>query len=119
MVFEKTLELRVQLSIVLDALDVMTLRHPFDMQDRKRYRKRSMGENNFCHVRRRTDDLAFGLEPCFEFFGELPEKLYMFCLFAGELQKGVHAKVVTHQRRPDVIEDERQNELFDQSEDPR
>ena len=106
---EEIIDRRVERLIVLDGLDIMALRHPFDMQDGESDGQRLMSENGFGDFGRRADDGTFRSEVFPKLLTEAFEELNMFGFFAGELQKGANAEIVLIERRANVIEHERQN----------
>lgn len=94
---EQALELWVEPLVVSGAVDVVTLRHPLDVQDDERDGQWVMGENGLGDLFGRPDDRAPGAEAALEILGEALEQLDVLGLFGGELQESARAVVV----RPD------------------
>src|SRR6185369_11537480 len=95
----------------------MSLRHPFDMKDQQRNCQRRMREHSLSDFGRRADNGTLSGEPSFEFLRETFEQLNVFCFFTGKLQESANTIIVVIERRADVIQYERENELLDQAKD--
>ena len=59
---QKALELLVEVAVILDALEVVPLSHPLDVQNHKRNRQWMLRENRLRNGFRRTDDFAVAAE---------------------------------------------------------
>jgi hypothetical protein len=83
--FEQALELRIEVLIVFDAIDVMTLDHPLDMKRRNRDAEwivlKYLSRNRF----RWSNDLAIGAEAFGEVLSKTFEKLNVLGFFACKL----------------------------------
>src|SRR4029453_6880135 len=66
-VLEQALELRIELLVLLRALEPVPLRHPLDVQDRQGHRERRVAEHGPGHGVGRADHLAGGAEAALEF----------------------------------------------------
>src|SRR5262249_40257124 len=115
-VSEQALELRIERLVALDAVLIMTLRHPLDVQDRQSDRQGIVRQDRFRNLIRRPDDRARYAEDALELLTEAFEEVNVFRLLARELQQGARPVIIALQLRTGVIHDERQNELLDQSE---
>ncbi|MCG3161789.1 MAG: hypothetical protein JMDDDDMK_03003 [Acidobacteria bacterium] len=115
--FEQALELRVERLVVFDAVQVMALRHPLDVQNRQRHGQRIVRQHGLSDGFRRADYSAFVAEAALKLFTEAFEEVDVFGLFARELQQRAHAIIVAMKLRAGVIQHERQDELFHQTED--
>ena len=107
MVFQKALELRIEILIVPNTLGVVRLDHPFDVQDGQRNREGLMGEHRIGYRRGRSDHFTLGAKSLHEVFAKPLEQVDVFRLFGGKAEQCA---------RPGMIEDERQDELLDQAE---
>src|SRR5215471_20978048 len=114
MVLEQTFELRIQFLIVLDAVHVMPLHHPLDVQGRQGNAERIMRQNFFGDSRGWSDHLTHGAKTCLEFAPEPLEQLDVLGFFARELQQRARAKVVRLKLLPRLVEHERQDKLFNE-----
>src|SRR5829696_6423869 len=115
--FEQALELRIELFIVLDAIDKVRLHHPFDVQRRDCDAQRVVCQYRARDLFRWSNDRAISAKTFFKFLPETFEQLNMLGLFTGKLQERTHTIVVATELRPGVVQHERQDEFFDQSED--
>src|SRR5262249_49499745 len=115
-VLEQALELRIQLLVVVHAVQVMPLSHPLDVQNHKRNRQRMLRENRMCNSFGRTDDFAVAAEGTQEVFPKSLEQIDVLGLFDGEVQKCAESGIVSVQYWPGMIEDEGQDELLDKAE---
>jgi hypothetical protein len=97
----------------------MLLAHPFDHQDHQADRERIMVENRGADVFGRPDHLALDGKAADERFVEALEQLDVLRFLAGEVEDRANAPVVAEQVRPRMVDDERQNELFDDDEDTK
>ena len=59
---------------------------------------------------------ALGAEAVLKLLPEALEELDVFCFFAGKLKQRADALVIPLKLRPGMIQNERQNELFHESE---
>src|SRR6185503_5950450 len=106
-----------QLLIILDAINIVVLNHPFDVQGyqgntqrivRKDLRRDSFGWSNY-----RT----FGFKAVRELLPESLEELNVLRFFAGELQKRSRSKIVGLQMGSCLVQHKGQDEFFDQPKD--
>src|SRR5262245_26355901 len=111
MVFHKALELRINVAVVLDASDVMLLRHPLDHEDREGDAEWFMRKDLLSDLVRRSDHLTLRTEVVSELFLEDLEQLNVLDLFANELKECANTPIVFVQRRTNMVEDERHNEF--------
>ena len=113
---EQALELRIEVLVVGNTVKIVSLRHPFDVQDRDGYSQRIVCEHGGRDSFRRANYSAGHAETALELFAEPFEELDVFCLFACKLQQRTRA-IIFRQCLPRVVDDEGQNELFDQAKD--
>src|SRR5687768_5322580 len=113
---QQALELRIEISVVANAFEIVLLRHPLDSQDDECHTKRTVREDSLSDFFCRSNRFAVSHEACFELFRELFEQVNVLGLFACELQERTSAIVVFIQVRSDVVENEGQNELLDEAE---
>ena len=113
---QQALELRIERLVVLHAVEEMTLRHPFDMQDEQRHRERMMRQHLAADRVGRTDHVACGAEAAVEFLAEFPEQLNVLCFLGGKAEERADPVVVMVQLRPHMVEHERKDKLLDQPE---
>ena len=113
---QQALELRIELVIVADALEIVLLRRPFDSENDERHAQRTVRQHRPPDFLRWANGFAIRDEALIEFLGKFFEQVNVFRLFTGELQKRSRAIVVLVQVRSYVVQHERKNEFFDQTE---
>src|SRR3954466_7861481 len=113
---QQALELRIERLVILHAVEEMTLRHPFDMQDEQRDRERVIGQHLAADRVGRTDHAARGAETAVEFLAEFPKQLNVLRFLGGKAEECADPVVVLVQLRPHMVEHERKNKLLDQPE---
>src|SRR5882724_1510605 len=113
---QQALELWVEVAVVLDALDVVSLGHPLDVQARQRDRQRGVRKHGLGKRIRRADYRAGAAESTLDLLPQPLEQMDVLGLLARELQQGADSIVVSLQLWPGVIEHKRENEFLDQSE---
>src|SRR5215475_4856255 len=116
MMFEQACELRIQILVVLDALDIVPQGHPLDVENRKRHSQSAMREHKLCHVLRRADELTLATETFLELLTKAFKEVNMLGFLAGESQQGPDPVVVAGELRPSMIHHVGENEFLDQSE---
>src|SRR6266545_385192 len=114
---EQALKLRIEILIVSDAVNVVALHHPLDVQRGQRHCQRIMSKYCARDCFGWTNDRTPRSEVCFKIRAESFEKLDVLGFFTGKLQQGAHSVVVSMDLRSGMIQYEGQNELFDQTED--
>src|SRR5678816_2438015 len=117
MVFEQTLELSVQFLVINNTVYEVPLSHPLDMQDYESNGKWMLGQHSLGDRFGRSNDFAGAAEGLEEVLAKAFEEVDVLGLFACKFQEGTHASIVSVKRGPRVIEHERQDELFDKTED--
>src|SRR5262249_38415991 len=111
---EQACELRIQILVVLDALDIVPQGHPLDVENRKRYSQSAVREHKPCHVIRRANELTLAAEALLEFFAEPFKEMNVFGFLAGESQQGSDPVVVAGELQPSVIHDVGENEFLNE-----
>src|SRR6185369_7665283 len=105
--FQEALELRVEGLIVPDALNVMALDHPLDVQRRQRHAQRIvleyLGRDRFGWTNYET----VSAETVLKFLAKAFEQLNVLRFLARKLQQRPDAVIVARQLRPSVVQDER------------
>src|SRR5689334_4895947 len=115
--FQQALELWIEVLVVFDAIHVMPLHHPLDVQRRQGYAQRIVSQyragDRFWWANYRT----VRAKAFFKLLPEAFEELNVFCFLAGELQQSAHTVVVAAEMWPCLVQHERKNELFDETKD--
>src|SRR5262249_3304793 len=106
---QQALELRIQALVVANAVQVVALRHPFDVEYDQSHAQRMMRENRARYRLRRPDGLAWRRKSFLELSCELFEQLDVLGFLAGEPQKRSRPIVVFVQMGPRVVHHEGQN----------
>src|SRR5262245_45676565 len=101
---QQALELGIEILIVLDAIKVVTLRHPFNLQNGKSYRQRIMLEHFFSNCFRWSNHRTDDGEVVVKLLAEAFEQVNVLRLFTGKLQQRAHAVVVAAQLWPRMID---------------
>src|SRR5262245_18508131 len=114
---EQTLELGIQTRVVDDAVEVVPLRHPLDVEDDERDRERVLRQNSLSDGFGRSDNFARGSKRTEKVLPESLEEVDVLRLLGSEIQKCSNAGIVAVKHRPDVIQHEGQDKFFDQTED--
>src|SRR4051812_49424644 len=83
---QQALELRIERLVVLHAVEEMTLRHPFDMQDEQRHRERVVRQHFAADRVGRPDHVAWSAETAVEFLAEFPEQLNVLRFLGGKAE---------------------------------
>ena len=102
--------------VVADALEVVPLGHPFDLQDQQRHRQRMVRQHSPPDLLGRTDHGAGRAEARLELALEGAEQVNVLGFLAGEAQSARVRRSSLAQQRPRMVEHERQDELLDQAE---
>jgi hypothetical protein len=116
-VVEQAFEQRIERGLGLDALDVVLLRHPLDVEDDQRDTELRVLENRVRDVARGTDHLTGRVEAFAKQLREALEELDVLRLFTRKLEQRSDFRVVAVDLAARVVEQERQDELLDQSEE--
>src|ERR1044071_3281346 len=103
MVFEQALEQRVEVAVVLPALDV---------EDRDTDCEWAVRQDKISHLFSRADELAFAAEAGFELATKGLEQMDVLGFLASKLQKRAHPAVAAGKAGPQTIEHVRKNEFF-------
>src|SRR5262245_13947538 len=117
MVLQQALELRIEVLVVANALDVVTLDHPLDVQRGYGHAQCIVLEYLGCDRLRWANHETHGAKPVFKFLSETLEQLDMLRFLAGELQQRAHSVIIALKLWPGVVQYEGENELLDESED--
>ena len=116
-VAQQALELRVEVLVVADALDVVPLRHPLDLQDHERHGERVVRQHRARDRRAAARSRRSGVpKPRCELLAEALEEVDVLRLLAREREQRADAVVVAVELRPRVVEHERQDELLHEAE---
>jgi hypothetical protein len=116
MVLEEALEQGVEVGVVLDAVDIVVLGHPLDHQDDQRDGERVVAKHLGADRVGRADHRAGRSEAAREQRVEQPEQVDVLGLLAGEVEQSADPVIVLVELRAGMVEHERQNELFDHTE---
>src|SRR5437899_5576691 len=116
MIFQQTLELPVEILIVLDAFDVVPESHPLDVQNRDSDSQRTMRKHEPLHVLGRANEITLAPEACFELLSETLKKMNVLDLLTREPEQGSHAIVVCPELQPRMVHHVGKNKFFDETE---
>src|SRR5215472_17443056 len=115
MMFEQACELRIQILVVLHALDIVSQGHPLDVQNRERHSQSAVRENKLCYIIRWSNELTLAAETLLEFFAESFKEVNVFGFLAGESQQSPDPVVVAGKLRPSMIHHVGEDEFLNQS----
>src|SRR5688572_15706678 len=113
---EQALELRVEILVIFNALDVVSQGDPFDVQNRYADAQRAVRQHVTRNLLGRADEVARAAEALVELLRKTLEQVNVLGFLAGKLKKGAHAVVVAGKVRTGMIDDVRKDELLDQTE---
>ncbi len=116
-VVEEFLEERVDHLGGFDALDVVLLRHPLDVEDQQGDAELRVLEHRVGDVARRSDDVRAAAEARAEGAREALEELDVLGFFAGELEERPDLVILRVDAASRVVEDEGEDELLDEPEE--
>src|SRR6187397_3028273 len=114
---QEALELRIQSLVGQDAVEVVALGHPLDVQNDERNSQGMLGQNSLRNCLGRPDDTAIAAERVEEIVTEPFEQIDVLGFLTRKVQKCADARVVSMKDRPGVIQNERQDELLHEAED--
>src|SRR5688572_10017690 len=113
---EQTLEERVDVAVVLDAAEVVLLRHPFDHQDDEADRERIVAEDLVTDCLGWSDHWNFDREASDESCVEALEQMDVLRFLAGEVEQRANTPVILEQVRTGMVEQEGKDELLHHAE---
>src|SRR5262245_21909485 len=96
---EQAGKLRIQILVVLDALDIVPQGPPLDVENRQCNSQRAVREHKLCHIIRRADKFTVAAETVLEFFAKAFEEVNVFGFLAGESQQSPDPVVVARELR--------------------
>src|SRR5262244_3425708 len=111
---QQACKLRIQILVVLDALDIVSQGHPLDVENRKRHSQRAMREHKLCHVVRRADEFTLAAETLLELLTKAFKEMNVLGFLAGESEQGPDSVVVAGKLRPSMIHHVGENEFLNQ-----
>ena len=89
-VAEQALELRIEILVVLDAVEVVRLRHPLEVQGQQRDAEPAVREHDLRDLGRGADHAARRVEARLELLGEPVEQVDVLRLLVGERHQRAH-----------------------------
>src|SRR5512132_2499556 len=95
MVLQQTLKLSIYALVVFDAINIMGLDHPFDMQRCYRNCQRIVGQNGVCYRFWWPYHLTLRTEALCEFDPKPFEQLDVLGFFARKLQQSTNTIIIT------------------------
>src|SRR5262249_9705263 len=113
---EQTFELRVESLVSANAVQVVALRHPFDVQNDENNPQRMVRQDGAGNLLRRSDSFAWRHETFLELGGEFLKQLDVFGFFACKPQQRSGPVIIGIELWTSMVQDERQNELFHETE---
>src|SRR5215471_13491740 len=114
MMFEQACELRIQILVVLHALDIVSQGHPLDVENRKRHSQSAMREHKLCHVHRRADEFTLTAETLLELLTKTFKEMNVLGFLAGESEQSPDPVVVAGKLRPSMIHHVGENEFLNE-----
>lgn len=102
-VLEQAFELLVQILIIPYALDIVSLGHPLDVENRERHSQRAVREHKPCHIIRGANEITLVAETLLEFFAEAFEEVNVLGFLAGKSEQGPDPVIISGELRSRVI----------------
>src|SRR5262249_34771548 len=111
---QQACKLRIQILIVLDALDIVSQGHPLDVENRKRHSQSTIRDHKLCSVLRRADEFTLTAETLLELLTKTFKEMNVLGFLAGESEQSPDPVVVAGKLRPSMIHHVGENEFLNE-----